>query len=80
MFIGVDASTICEEEIGTWFARNGGLDPSDWFGDGSEFESSNAGRGKKRSEDHVVARRNANDVVYAGVQGLHYSATGPAGP
>jgi hypothetical protein len=37
MIIGIDARTIGQEEVRPGFARDGGLDPADGFGDGPEL-------------------------------------------
>lgn len=80
MLVSADGGTVGEEEVGAGLARNGGLDPGDGLGHGSELESAHAGGGQERGEDHVVARRHADDVVYGGVEALHDSAARPAGP
>lgn len=79
MIMGINGSAIGEEEKGTRFSGNSGLDPGNGFSNGSKFESSNTRGSQERSENHVIARGHANDVVDLRVQALHEAAPGPAG-
>ena len=39
MNIAIDARTIKQKEVIPGFARDGGLDPASWFGDGPELKA-----------------------------------------
>jgi len=56
MVESINGSTIGEEEKRARFTGNGGLDPGDGFGNGSELERSDARGSQEGREDHVVAR------------------------
>jgi len=56
MVDSINGSTIGEEEERARLPGNGGLDPGDGLGDGSELERSDARGSQERREDHVVAR------------------------
>lgn len=77
MLIGIDGCTVGQEEVRPRFAGNSGLDPGDRLGDGPELEGPDAGGGQERSEDHVVSRRDAHDVVELRIETLHEPAPGP---
>jgi hypothetical protein len=79
MIIAIDARTIGQEEVGPRFARDGGLDPADGFGNGPELQGPHAGGGQEGREHHVVPRRHAHDVVEVGIEALHEPASGPPG-
>ena len=77
--IGINAVAVGEEEVRTGFARDGRLDPADRLSDGPELERADTGGGQEGREHHVVPRRDAYDVVEAGVDPLHEPAPGPSG-
>lgn len=56
MVESINGSTIGEEEERARFPGNGGLDPGDGFGNGSELERSDASGSQEGREHHVVAR------------------------
>ena len=80
MRISIKARAIGEEEIGAGLSRDGRLDARDRLSDGPELERADARRSEERSEDHVVPRGNANDVVDARVDPFHQTTTRPARP
>ena len=78
MVLRIETGTIRKEEERTRFTRDRRLNPTDRFGYRSELERADTGRGQEWSEDHVVPRRDTNDVVYARIDRFHEPTTGPS--
>lgn len=78
MRLGIDGVAAGEEEVGPRGTGNSGLDPANGLSNGAELESANAGGGEERSEDHVVARGDANDIVELSINSLHQTASSPS--
>jgi hypothetical protein len=63
----VDSGAVGEVEVGARAGGERGLDAADGLDDGAELERADARGRQQRREDHVVPRRDADDVVGARV-------------
>jgi hypothetical protein len=75
----VDSGAVGEVEVGARAGGERGLDAADGLDNGAELERADARGRQQRREDHVIPRRDADDVVGARVHVLEEPARGPPG-
>jgi len=79
MLICINGRTISKKIVRSGFLRNGGLNPPNGLRNRPKLKSPNTGRSQQGRKHHMIPRRDANDVVYLGVNVLDQPTPRPTG-